>query len=89
MENTAKIVPGAPPFYLAICEPRLKAIEETQADAAASMGEIREKIFNGFGESIEQTKNEVHELKRSAAIAAVAFGAATIGWIVTVITFLA
>ena len=47
-------------------EDRIRRIEEKLDEQGKSIGEIREKVFNGFSTTIEETHKEVRELRRLA-----------------------
>ena len=47
-------------------ENRIRRIEEKLDEQGKSVGEIREKIFDGFGDAIERIDKQVIELRRLA-----------------------
>ena len=47
-------------------EDRIRRIEQKLDGQGKSVGEIREKVFNGFGKTIDKIHEEVGELRRLA-----------------------
>ena len=47
-------------------EDRIRRIEQKLDDQGKSVGEIREKVFNGFNKTMDKVHEEVRELRRLA-----------------------
>ena len=51
-------------MYDSVCKPEFEGIKSDCSHIKDDIGKIKEKVFNGFGESISRTERKVDDLEK-------------------------